>query len=247
MEKKTFSISEAFKYGLNTVTDRIGFFLGLGAVNGLCLVAATLILIILGVIAALLTYKFIPSECDIPLAFLEGKDGDPRGTVCLAGIWVILRLSTFIFSILREYFSLGWIKVALEQHDVGFSSYRRLFSMGGRLFKAVIASFLYYAMVVLGLVFFIAPGVYLATRYYFYKFVIVDQNASLFDAFKISYQLSARVFWPLLGFAVLVLVVNALGMLVFGLGWLFTYPVTLLAQAYVYRKLQSYGIEERTV
>lgn len=243
MVKKEFSLAEAFKYGLNTTLHHIGFYLSLGAVYMLTLVFVVVLLVVLGVIIALLVYKFIPTECELPLAFLEGKQGDPRGMVCLAGIWFILRGCAIFFSVVREWLTLGWVKIGLQEYDTATRSYRQLFSMANRLFRSSIASVLYYLMVIVGLLFFIVPGLYLSIRYYFYKFVIVDKNSSIRDAFSTSAQLTSGAFWYLLAFSMLVLFINWLGMIAFGLGWLFTFPVTVLAQTWVYRRLESYEKE----
>lgn len=238
MERSVFSSLEALKYGIRVTKDKIGFYLALGSINGLSMLGVTVFLALLGIVASLLTYKFIPSECEIPLAILQGSSADPTNFICLSGVWLILRLSAFIFSIIREFFSLGWIKIALEEYDVGFSSYQKLFSMSPLLFRSVIASLVYYSAVVIGLFLFVVPGLYVATRLYFYKYALVDQNVSSIEALKMSYNLTQDNFWSLFGFATAVFFINWLGFLFFGIGWFFTYPVITLAQAYVFRKLQ---------
>ena len=57
------------------------------------------------------------------------------------------------------------------------------------------------------------------------------------DALKLSYEMTTGHFMELFLFFLSVLVINVIGLLLFGIGLLVTVPITGIAGAYVYRKL----------
>lgn len=61
----------------------------------------------------------------------------------------------------------------------------RLFSQKEIFWRALLASVAYYALVIVGFLLLIIPGIYLALRYYFLLFVIIDEKPeTVGEAFK---------------------------------------------------------------
>ena len=134
---------------------------------------------------------------------------------------------------------IGIINVCLQFIDGVEAKFEDLTSAIGVLVKYLIASFLYGMMVGLGTLFFVIPGVYLAIKFGFYGYFIVDENLDPLDALKSSSQLTDRVKLELLFFFLSLIAVNILGLLCLGVGVFVSWPVTRLAVANAYRELRK--------
>lgn len=106
-----------------------------------------------------------------------------------------------------------------------------------------ITSILCIMIIVLGFVFFIIPGIYLAVRLQFYKFLVIEnENMSPVGIIKESYKMTEGYFWKLFGFIVVMVVINLIGAIPLGLGLIFTVPLTLISGAVFYKKLKPHHI-----
>ncbi len=107
-------------------------------------------------------------------------------------------------------------------------------------FHYFVASLLVLLSVILGTILLILPGIYLAVRLQFYKFLIVEnETMSPTHALKESMRITKGKFWKLFGFVILIILLNLLGLLCLGIGLLITIPVSILAHAFLYKKLTS--------
>jgi uncharacterized membrane protein len=78
------------------------------------------------------------------------------------------------------------------------------------------------------------------TLFGFFGYVIVDRNEqSPIEALKISQKIVGPKFWPVVGLLVLLYLINFVGIIICGIGLLFTAPLTLVAHAYAYRTLSG--------
>lgn len=101
-----------------------------------------------------------------------------------------------------------------------------------------LASILCALIVLVGFIALILPGIYLAVRLQFYKLLIIEnEDLSPVDALKKSMEMTDGHFWNLLGFTFAVIILNILGALFFMVGLLITIPVSMIASAYLYKKL----------
>ncbi len=106
-----------------------------------------------------------------------------------------------------------------------------------------LASILCMITIIAGLIVFILPGIYLAVRLQFYKFLVIEnENMSPIDALKESYKMTEGHFWYLLNFIVVILVINLIGAIPFGLGFVVTLPLSLISGAVLYKKLLPHHI-----
>lgn len=112
-----------------------------------------------------------------------------------------------------------------------------------RVLKFVALTILYAAAVVVGTVCLIIPGVYIATRFKFFPYMVIEhENATIKDLIKMSYKLTQNHFWIVLGFLILATILNIIGALLFLIGLLVTVPVTLFASAHMYNKLKEHTV-----
>jgi uncharacterized membrane protein len=105
----------------------------------------------------------------------------------------------------------------------------------------ITASILTLIICLIGLVFLIIPGIYLAIRLQFYKMVVVDnENMKGMDAIEESMKITEGNFWKLFTFTLIVVLINILGAIPLGLGLIITVPVSLLAYAELYKRLSTH-------
>lgn len=81
------------------------------------------------------------------------------------------------------------------------------------------------------------PGIILAIKLFFFDYFIVDQDLGAVESLKASFRLTKGRLLKLLAFFLAVVLINFGGVLLLGIGLLFTMPVSFLATAYVYKKL----------
>lgn len=106
-----------------------------------------------------------------------------------------------------------------------------------------LASIIYMIVIIIGLLALIIPGIYLAIRLQFYKFLVIEnENMRPVDTLKESYKITEGHFWDLLVFMVVIIVMNLIGAIPFGLGLVITIPITAIASAILYKKLVTHHI-----
>lgn len=103
-----------------------------------------------------------------------------------------------------------------------------------------LASILYGLIVLLGLIFFILPGIYLLVRLQFFTYLLVEhENMEVLESLKKSMEMTKGRFWSLFGFGLAFIGINLLGLIALGVGLFITIPVTCIAYAMLYRKLSN--------
>ena len=166
---------------------------------------------------------------------------------------IFLFFLAFIFSVEVKgvigflWHFLGWIVVILAKMGYYNSSllitkkikpsFDQLYKNGEVIISWVIANFIFVIAVTIGFILFIVPGCYIFARYGLFPFFILDKKNSAIEALKHAREASEGVRWHLFLFYLACLGLNILGLLFFGIGILFTGPLTLIAWASVYRKL----------
>mgnify|MGYP001603300362 FL=1 len=139
--------------------------------------------------------------------------------------------------------SISIITVALEIVDGKKPIFKDLFKKYSdwKIFvNYILASILTALAVVVGLILLIVPGIYLAIRLQFYKYLIVDKgDIGPVDAIKESWRMTEGETWNLFLFLILIALLNIAGALLLGIGLFATIPITLLSYGLLYRKLHA--------
>ncbi len=148
----------------------------------------------------------------------------------------IIGLSAMLLQLLVN---LGLNKIALMLHDGAQPTWKELFLQYPLLLQYLGASILYGLAVAIGFILLIVPGIYLAIKYAFFGFVMVDKHTGIMESLHTSAKLTNGVKWDLLGFGVLMCIINVLGALALVIGLFVTIPISLMASVYVYRKLEG--------
>lgn len=152
----------------------------------------------------------------------------------------ILAFTVYLIGwILSIIVGLGLIKISLNFCDNLKSKIGDLFSQYQLFFRVLFAGILYGLICLLGMIFFIIPGIYFGIRFWFYDYFIVDKKAGAIESLKKSWRITKESVWNLFLFILILIGINLLGTLCFLIGLFATIPTTMLGIALVYRKLLS--------
>jgi uncharacterized membrane protein len=153
-------------------------------------------------------------------------------------------LVQIIANLVALFLTLGWMRVSIEIT-------RGVKPEVGDLFKAqgygpyIVASILFYIGFVVGLILLIVPGIIFAVVYGFYGFVIAERgdDVGIAESLKRSAEITRGHRWQLFGLAIVLILINLVGLLACFIGVLFTSGITLLAWAYAYRTISGESVE----
>lgn len=112
--------------------------------------------------------------------------------------------------------------------------------------RYIVSSMVYGLAVTVGLVLLIIPGIIIMLRYQMYAYALVDKQLGPLAALKFSATITRGNLWRLVGLYLVLYLINIAGLLVFGVGLLITIPLTMVAQAAVYRQLVLHHDEDAT-
>ena len=83
------------------------------------------------------------------------------------------------------------------------------------------------------------PGIIFMLMFMFVMFIVIDRGLGPVEAMKESARITRGYKWQLLGFVLVLALINVLGMLALLVGLFVTIPVTSLAFAHAYRALSA--------
>jgi len=133
--------------------------------------------------------------------------------------------------------SIGLIAIALKFLDNQTPKFEDLFSFKPYFWRYLGASILTGVVVWAGLILLIIPGIYWALKFQFYGYFIVDKGCDPIESMRKSSQITRSVKWKLLGFGIVLFIINMIGAMCLLVGLFVTVPITLMAYSMVYRKL----------
>lgn len=152
------------------------------------------------------------------------------------GIGLLLEV---LDSAIGIFFSLGLIRVALNVVGGEFVSLATLLSEGKNYWNALLASILFYLMLIVGLLLLVVPGIYVAIRFGQYMHAIVDRKLGPIESLEYSAKLTKDRCMSLFGFYIVTFLITVAGALCLLIGLLWAIPCVTLAQVFVYRYLQG--------
>jgi uncharacterized membrane protein len=107
------------------------------------------------------------------------------------------------------------------------------------LFNYILASIIRTLIIAVGFILFIIPGIIFSIKLQYSQYLIVDKGKDAVDSLKGSWKMTKGVKWNLFLFGLLLGLINILGFLALLVGLFVTVPLTMVANAFVYRKLLS--------
>jgi len=114
-----------------------------------------------------------------------------------------------------------------------------LFSQYPLFPQYIVGSILYGLIVFAGTILLIIPGIIWGIQFCFYDYFIVDKGLGPIEALKRSSAITKGVKWDLFAFFLILSGINLLGALCLLIGLFVTIPTTMVALAFVYRKLMD--------
>ncbi len=161
---------------------------------------------------------------------VEAVDALPRaGTLTL--------LAAIVAAAMQWVMALGAIKITLTVVAGQKPAMGMLFSQYRKLGSYAAAIIVYLVVVGVGLLLFVAPGVWLGLRFHLFPYAIVDRNLSWREALKFNDKITQGFKWRLVGFYIVIYLINILGFLALGIGMLVSIPVAMVSSAAAYRML----------
>jgi len=165
---------------------------------------------------------------------------------------------SLIFTIVTIFLQIGATKILLKLVDGQKAQITELWAYPQFLPKMILATIisiialgipialLIYLAPSLGILFFVTAIItlsifytYLALRFQFYSYYIVDRNTSFIDSFKLSWRATDKNVINIFLFELLLVGINILGAIALVVGLLVTIPVSVIAVTLLYRKLSS--------
>jgi len=153
----------------------------------------------------------------------------------------IILIASYVLSMIVM---MGLIKIFLRFCDGEKGGFSDLLSCYPLFFKYLVGSILYGLIVSLGLILLILPGIIWAIKFYFFDYLIIDKGLGPIDALEKSSEITRGVKLDLFTFGILLGLLNLLGLLCLLVGLFVTIPVTMVATAFVYRKLVPKTLQE---
>jgi len=147
---------------------------------------------------------------------------------------VILYIADMALTILM---AMGLVKIALRFCDKEKGRFSDLFSQYRLFFKYLFALILYGLIVFGGTLLLIVPGIILGIKFWFFDYFVVDKELGPIEALERSWAITRGVKWNLFVFFLILAGINLLGALFLLVGLFATIPATMVASAFVYRRL----------
>lgn len=147
-------------------------------------------------------------------------------------------LVSIVMWIINSIISMGVIFILLKFVDNKKPKIKEIYYTKN-LFNFILASIIRTLIIIVGFILFIIPGIIFSIKLQYSEYLIVDKGKDAVDSLKGSWEMTKGVKWNLFLFGILLALINILGFLALLVGLLVTVPLSMVANAYVYRKLLS--------
>lgn len=241
MEVKKISVFEAITFAFRAAIEHIRLFV-------LVLLVGTILIATVVAIATIFNRELIQDmhamlpqlqelqRCIGPACIITVAYQPQLLKLLLKHIITIVIAGLFLGLIISSY-DLGFKKVALDVYDKKPSMMLVVFSYFNLAPKIFIGWILYFGMVIGGWLL-IVPGIIFLLRFTFFPYFIVDRGAGVIDSLRLSWQMTKGYTWDLLVLWIFMKIIVYLGSMIW-VGFLITWPVSVLSYAYIYRKLSA--------
>lgn len=147
---------------------------------------------------------------------------------------IVINIAGIVLSIVIQ---MGLIRISLRFCNNEKGEFADLFSCFPLFFKYLAGSILYTLITWVGIILLIIPGIIWAIKFQFFHYFIVDKGVGPIEALRRSSKITKGAKWDLFLFDILLMLVNLLGAICLLIGLFATIPTTMVAMAFVYRKL----------
>lgn len=225
-KEKAFSYKQALKFSLNAFIDNFSFYF-------------KVYLIFLG-ISTLLSISFIGffylAHQQVPHLLYFYRMPYQPGEITRY-FFKLSPLAFFIILMVKEYFHAALIRTSFIIYSTNQKLFLRdFFSLSFDTFIRFFAARIwYYLKTIIGLILLIIPGIYIALKYYFTGFFIIEREATISQDILMNRELTQNIKWSLLLLYILLYTLTTV--LVLGVITLIVYPLIPLIQVHIYNQL----------
>ncbi len=226
MQAKKFSIIDSIKFGFAKTIEHFGMLFLAQFIRWIIWFAGYMFLVVF-VSGGIMPFRMMMYE---------------RGIYQITHSFSIALISLLIVGILvieiiDSALSLGLMQMMFDIYDKGRTNFSVIFSKWHLVVKNVLLIIVLRAILTLGIILLIIPGIFLAIRFGFAYQILVDKEVGPIEALKLSYKLTEGSWVHLFGLWLIFLFINFVGACCFLFGLLITIPTSFLAYVYAYRKL----------
>ncbi len=151
---------------------------------------------------------------------------------------LLFTLVSLIFWVISIILDMGILRINLKFIDSKKPKYKDLFVLNWKaILNYILSSILVGLIVLIGFILLIVPGIILAIRLQYSGYLIVDKNLGAIEAIKKSWKITKGNAWHLFAFSLAIIGINIIGLLALVIGLLVTVPLSMVASAFVFRKL----------
>jgi uncharacterized membrane protein len=134
---------------------------------------------------------------------------------------------------------MGILTVAIMAAKEQVFSFSDFFSKFHLFPSYLLGKILFLVGMIIGLFLLIVPGVIFALKFNLWPFFVLDRDAGGVYSLKESNKSVEGAKWDILMFWIAAILLNIFGFLLLGIGFLITWPVTLIAWSKIYLKLTT--------
>ena len=148
--------------------------------------------------------------------------------------------------LLQMYLSLGFIRLLLNIVDGKPRKIEDIFhgaNSTSHFIYFLVVGLLYGAIVALGMVLLVIPGLVALVGFIFAQYLIAEEGEGIFESFKKSWHMTAGNRWKIFWLFIVVAFFNLFGLIALVIGLAITIPMTYLIWARLYRTLGSATVE----
>lgn len=151
----------------------------------------------------------------------------------------LITLLSILLFVVQLILGIGVIVISLKIVDNKKPELSDLVSHYPLLLNYFLGALLYVAVIVVGVVLLIVPGIIWGIKYQYTTYLIIDKKMSPLEAFRKSGKITEGNKWNLFLLGLAFAVLYIIGEILFHVGLVLTLPIISLAGVHVYRKLSS--------
>jgi hypothetical protein len=159
-------------------------------------------------------------------------------SLCVVGI-AVLTMEHQVFTALSFILFGGYIATLLKYFRGGKISFDDMFTLDNRWISFTFLSLIKALLILLGLLCFIVPGIYLCIRWMFAEFFVLEEGMGPIAALRASAAMTKGRVGELFLFSALCVLLVALGSLCFLVGGIVALIVVLFASMDIYTRLSK--------
>lgn len=211
--KKPFSVAAALRYGFYETFEEFFFILK----------------VILYQIAIMVGGALVLGLAVLPFLLSSRFDDSIIATVAVMTAWIAYLM---LFALIHW----GSNAIYLDFVMVGKKSLAGMQKPLRYILSACVADIVFAVLISIGLCFFVIPGLYFLTLFMYYRYIMIETECGIIEAFKRSAALTKGYRPYLLGVNLLICILH-MGLAIPLAGALIIYPALTLTNMYIYKKL----------